>query len=126
MRVFASQWPDRVLSFANIEGNIAPEDGFLSRQIVDYPEADAGRFRCVHRADPARAGLRLARHAAGPAGSAERIGNLNEIQVRIADVDGADRLRGAARPPGRHPVDTTDHRRPRRVRARIRVSVFAG
>lgn len=34
----------RVLSFVNIEGNIAPEDCFLSRQIVQYPEADPERF----------------------------------------------------------------------------------
>ncbi|MBB6593386.1 alpha/beta hydrolase [Ralstonia solanacearum] len=42
--MLASQWPDRVLSFTDIEGNLAPEDCFLSRQIVDYPEADAERF----------------------------------------------------------------------------------
>lgn len=29
--------PDRVLSFFDIEGNVAPEDCFLSRQIIDYP-----------------------------------------------------------------------------------------
>jgi len=28
---------DRVLSFFDIEGNVAPEDCFLSRQIIDYP-----------------------------------------------------------------------------------------
>jgi pimeloyl-ACP methyl ester carboxylesterase len=36
--------PDRVLSFINIEGNIAPEDCFLSRQIHDYPANDPERF----------------------------------------------------------------------------------
>ena len=36
--------PERVLSFTDIEGNIAPEDCFLSRQIVDYPREDAERF----------------------------------------------------------------------------------
>lgn len=36
--------PERVLSFVNIEGNIAPEDCFLSRQIVDYPASDEQRF----------------------------------------------------------------------------------
>lgn len=36
--------PDRVLSFVDIEGNIAPEDCFLSRQIAQYPEPDAERF----------------------------------------------------------------------------------
>lgn len=29
--------PDRVLSFIDIEGNLAPEDCFLSRQIVEHP-----------------------------------------------------------------------------------------
>ncbi|MFO3673552.1 alpha/beta fold hydrolase [Pseudomonas protegens] len=42
--MLADHCPERVLSFVDIEGNIAPEDCFLSRQIVDYPEADAQRF----------------------------------------------------------------------------------
>ena len=33
----AARRPERVLSFANIEGNIAPEDCFLSRQIFEHP-----------------------------------------------------------------------------------------
>jgi pimeloyl-ACP methyl ester carboxylesterase len=36
--------PDLVLSFTNIEGNIASEDCFLSRQIVDHAEPDPDRF----------------------------------------------------------------------------------
>ncbi len=36
--------PDRVLSFINIEGNIAPEDCFLSRQIIEYPASNAHVF----------------------------------------------------------------------------------
>lgn len=32
--------PQRVLSFTNIKGNLAPEDCFLSRQIFDYPASD--------------------------------------------------------------------------------------
>ena len=36
--------PNRVLSFINIEGNLAPEDCFLSRQIIDYPHIDDERF----------------------------------------------------------------------------------
>ncbi|MEO1154616.1 MAG: alpha/beta hydrolase, partial [Pseudomonadota bacterium] len=34
--LLAHDKPDRVLSFMNIEGNIAPEDCFLSRQIVEH------------------------------------------------------------------------------------------
>ena len=42
--MLAHQQPQRVLSFVDIEGNIAPEDCFLSRQINDYPQEDAERF----------------------------------------------------------------------------------
>lgn len=42
--MLAHQFPDRVLSFVDIEGNIAPEDCFLSRQIVDYPAEDPEAF----------------------------------------------------------------------------------
>lgn len=42
--MLAHQHPDRVLSFVDIEGNIAPEDCFLSRQIVDYPANDPEAF----------------------------------------------------------------------------------
>ncbi|WP_321935682.1 alpha/beta hydrolase [Paraburkholderia sp. J8-2] len=42
--MLAHRHPERVLSFVDIEGNIAPEDCFLSRQIVDYPHTDAERF----------------------------------------------------------------------------------
>jgi pimeloyl-ACP methyl ester carboxylesterase len=36
--------PGRVLNFVDIEGNVAPEDCFLSRQIVDHPSNNAERF----------------------------------------------------------------------------------
>jgi len=42
--ILANQIPKRVLSFTNIEGNIAPEDCFLSRQIIEYPSSDAKEF----------------------------------------------------------------------------------
>lgn len=35
--LLAHAHPDRVLSFFDIEGNVAPEDCFLSRQIVEFP-----------------------------------------------------------------------------------------
>jgi len=35
--IFARSNPEAVLSFTNIEGNLAPEDCFLSRQIIDFP-----------------------------------------------------------------------------------------
>lgn len=42
--MLADRAPQRVLSFTSIEGNIAPEDCFLSRQIDTHPHADAARF----------------------------------------------------------------------------------
>lgn len=35
--IFARSNPEAVLSFTNIEGNLTPEDCFLSRQIIDFP-----------------------------------------------------------------------------------------
>ena len=42
--LLASRQPDRVLSFVNIKGNLAPEDCFLSRQIFDFPTEDSEDF----------------------------------------------------------------------------------
>lgn len=42
--MLAHQCPERVLSFTDIEGNIAPEDCFLSRQIINYPADNAADF----------------------------------------------------------------------------------
>lgn len=42
--MLAHAHPERVLSFVDIEGNIAPEDCFLSRQAVDYPDGDDEQF----------------------------------------------------------------------------------
>ena len=42
--LLAHQEPDRVLSFTDIEGNLAPEDCFLSRQILTRPCDDNDGF----------------------------------------------------------------------------------
>ncbi|WGS53265.1 alpha/beta hydrolase [Paraburkholderia sp. D15] len=42
--MLADAEPDRVLGFADIEGNVAPEDCFLSRQVVDFPNDDDDVF----------------------------------------------------------------------------------
>jgi pimeloyl-ACP methyl ester carboxylesterase len=42
--MFAHEDRERVLSFIDIEGNVAPEDCFLSRQIVRYPSDDPHEF----------------------------------------------------------------------------------
>jgi len=59
--LLAHHCPERVISFVDIEGNIAPEDCFLSRQVVDYPADDPQVFfaafieRTRHASDPASA-----------------------------------------------------------------------
>jgi pimeloyl-ACP methyl ester carboxylesterase len=42
--LLADAEPTRVLSFTDIEGNVAPEDCFLSRQIMDFPSESAEAF----------------------------------------------------------------------------------
>jgi pimeloyl-ACP methyl ester carboxylesterase len=42
--LLASRHPERVLSFVDIKGNIAPEDCFLSRQIFTFPTDDEEAF----------------------------------------------------------------------------------
>ncbi|MDN3685100.1 alpha/beta fold hydrolase [Vibrio sinaloensis] len=39
--------PERVLSFTDIEGNIAPEDCFLSRQIIEYDRESDEQFLLI-------------------------------------------------------------------------------
>ncbi len=42
--MLANAHPERVLSFTDIEGNISPEDCFLSRQIVEHANANPKEF----------------------------------------------------------------------------------
>ncbi|KAJ6181364.1 hypothetical protein N7485_000006 [Penicillium canescens] len=42
--LLAHRHPDRVLSFVDIKGNLAPEDCFLSRQIFNFPSDDPEAF----------------------------------------------------------------------------------
>jgi pimeloyl-ACP methyl ester carboxylesterase len=42
--LLADQDPGRLLSFVDIEGNLAPEDCFLSRQVVTHPANDSETF----------------------------------------------------------------------------------
>ena len=51
--LLAHQEPDRVLSFVDIEGNLAPEDCFLSRQILSHPSADETAFSTTWPLEPA-------------------------------------------------------------------------
>ena len=44
--LLADSDPDRVTHFIDIEGNVAPEDCFLSRQIIDHPAPDADTSPC--------------------------------------------------------------------------------
>ena len=40
----AEQDPSRIVSFVNIEGNLAPEDCFFSRQVITHAHPDAQQF----------------------------------------------------------------------------------
>jgi len=42
--LLAERYPNRVASFIDIEGNLAPEDCFLSRQIITHPGTGPGDF----------------------------------------------------------------------------------
>jgi pimeloyl-ACP methyl ester carboxylesterase len=42
--VLAGRYPERVLSFTDIEGNVAPEDCFLSRQIITHGSDEPAEF----------------------------------------------------------------------------------
>ncbi|KAJ5141783.1 hypothetical protein N7526_002778 [Penicillium atrosanguineum] len=42
--LLAHKHPERVLSFVNIKGNLAPEDCFLSRQIFNFPSDNPEEF----------------------------------------------------------------------------------
>jgi pimeloyl-ACP methyl ester carboxylesterase len=42
--LLAHQHPEQVAGFVDIEGNVAPEDCFLSRQIVSHPHDDPDKF----------------------------------------------------------------------------------
>ena len=42
--LLADQQPTQVASFVDIEGNLAPEDCFLSRQIISHPQDDPQTF----------------------------------------------------------------------------------
>jgi pimeloyl-ACP methyl ester carboxylesterase len=42
--MYADDHRNAPLSFINIEGNVAPEDCFLSRQIIDYPSENSAEF----------------------------------------------------------------------------------
>lgn len=54
--LLADNDPDRVMHFIDIEGNVAPEDCFLSRQIIDHPAPDADTFmeRFIERVSASR------------------------------------------------------------------------
>jgi len=54
--LLADRDPARVAGFVNIEGNVAPEDCFLSRQVVTHPHDDADTFlaRFTERVGAAR------------------------------------------------------------------------
>lgn len=86
--MYADDHRDAPLSFVNIEGNVAPEDCFLSRQIIDYPSSTPAEFmdRFIERMWQApgfshslyAAGLRAKVHS-------EAIGPIFRSMVELSD-----------------------------------------
>lgn len=76
--MLAQAEPSRVLSFVDIEGNLAPEDCFLSRQIVDFPSDDPEAFFEAF----------IARTAESPAYSSALYATGLRHKVRAAAVPG--------------------------------------
>ncbi|RAL09345.1 alpha/beta fold hydrolase [Aspergillus homomorphus CBS 101889] len=51
--ILADKYPDRIISFVDIKGNLAPEDCFLSRQIFTHLGFRLGGIpRALHQAHP--------------------------------------------------------------------------
>lgn len=75
--LLAHAQPDRVLSFVDIEGNVAPEDCFLSRQIVDHPADHAEQFLAAF----------VDRVAERPEYSSRLYASMIEHKVRASSVE---------------------------------------
>lgn len=89
--MLASRLPQRVISFTDIEGNIAPEDCFLSRQIHQYPADSAVQFfedfveRALHASAYASALYSASlRHKV----RAEAVGGIFKSMVELSDNAG--------------------------------------
>ena len=86
--LLAHQDPGRVLSLVDIEGNLAPEDCFLSRQVLTHPAGDAesffGDFIERARRSPSYASALFAaslRHKVRP----EAVRGIFESMVELSD-----------------------------------------
>lgn len=78
--LLADRYPDRVLSFTDIEGNLAPEDCFLSRQILTHPAEDPEEFLANFRDRAAE--IRLERTVLGePASQGARRGRAGDLRL---------------------------------------------
>lgn len=84
--LLAHQEPHRVLSFVNIEGNLAPEDCFLSRQALTHPAADAEAFLNDLTERTRRAPLRAAALYAASLGHKVQPGAVRGILESIVDL----------------------------------------
>jgi pimeloyl-ACP methyl ester carboxylesterase len=88
--MYADDHHNAPLSFINIEGNVAPEDCFLSRQILDYPADDPEEFmdRFVERMWET-AGFSHPLYAAGLRAKvrSEAVGPIFRSMVDLSDRD---------------------------------------
>lgn len=84
--------PGSVLSFTNIEGNLAPEDCFLSRQIIDNPEENDTLFldRLIERIRNGSDTSRL--RFAGSLRKNVRVGAVAPIFHSMVELSDNDRL----------------------------------
>jgi pimeloyl-ACP methyl ester carboxylesterase len=107
--MLAHHEPDRVLSFVDIEGNLAPEDCFLSRQTLTRPSADAETFV----ADFVERTRRSPEYASARYASGGQAQGAPGCRVRHLPLDGrALRPRRPAREVPRPPLPADVHVRP--------------
>ncbi|KAH6703135.1 putative hydrolase [Leptodontidium sp. MPI-SDFR-AT-0119] len=86
--MFALQNQDRVLSFVDIKGNLAPEDCFLSRQIFTHPSDDPADFLRAFLERTRRAPSFASAFYASGLPSKVRVGAIRgifESMVRLSD-----------------------------------------
>lgn len=88
--LLARRNPSRVLSFVDIKGNLAPEDCFLSRQIIDFPSNDPDAFldAFISRARSSKSyGAALYASSLRSRVRAEAVRPIFESMVQLSDTE---------------------------------------
>ena len=84
--LFCQAHPNRVLSFIDIEGNLAPEDCFLSRQILEHPSDSAESFLDGFRARVAERPEYASRLYASTLADKVRPASVEPIFISMVDL----------------------------------------